>query len=266
MGFVSVLIMILKYLGIAVLLLLVLLLVLLLLILLCSVKYEAEGVYSDKENRGRAFVKWLFGLAYLEVSYNGGDASVRYGFPMKKIFSRLIFGEEKKKTHKPDETEDKSVVKIASVEEKKEQPKITHKKQHKLKKKDKNISVTDRIKELFHRIIYYYDEYEVKKLFDPVNRFLRRFLKALGLSKMKADITFGFDDPALTGMVLGGGVAAAAFMPFDIDLDGYFDGQYLDGKAYLKGKTCALRLIIPFVRAIVEKPVWNVIMKILDTH
>lgn len=262
MGWIAVLVMVLKYIGIAILIVLAILIILLLLLLFNSVKYEAKGAYSAEESTANAFVSWLFGLIRFEVSYNGNDFKFNARCPMKKRIQRIIAG----KRNKNDDS--KPVVKIASVENEKNEPrkKADQEKQHKLKKSAKNKSVVDRLKDAFEKIFYYYNEYDIKHLFSPFKRFLLRFVKSLGLKKMEADITFGFDDPSLTGMVLGGSTAATAFLPFDVNLRGYFDGEYLNGNGYIKGKTCVLRLLMPFIKVILEKPVRNLILKILNSN
>jgi hypothetical protein len=120
----------------------------------------------------------------------------------------------------------------------------------------------DKKKGLLHKIITYYKEYDLKSLYPAVKRFIKKMCRAVGIKEAFANVVFGFDDPSLTGMVLGGGAAFAAFVPFKLNLSGFFEGEYLDADGKVKGKTRLIALLVPLVGLVVEKPVWNLIMKL----
>lgn len=270
MKWLSIIIAILKIAGIAVLAVLALAVLLLLVVLLCSLKYEASGAYKDGGGVGSGFVSWLFGLIRLDFGYNASGFYYKVKIPFYKL---LKIGKTPSKTVDANGTEDtrivsamsreKTVSSDASPEEKadnthkaeksaKKQKHKTEKSVHHNKKKEKGI-----VRKIFDTC----NEYEVQRLYKPLKRFLKRFFSALGIKDADADICFGFDDPSLTGIVLGGGAAAAAFIPFRFNLSGFFEGEYLCGNGRIKGKTSILALIIPAVRMVFEKPVWNFLMK-----
>lgn len=274
MKWLLVIIAVLKIAGIAVLAVLALAVLLLLTVLLCSLKYEASGAYKDGSGVGSGFVSWLFGLIRLDFGYNASGFYYKVKIPFYKLLrsrkapskavnadsaedTRVVSAMSREETAKADTApEEKSQEKADSTHKAeksvKKQKHKTEKSVHHNKKKEKGV---------VRKILDTCNEYEVQKLYKPLKRFLKRFFSALGIRDAGADICFGFDDPSLTGMVLGGGAAAAAFIPFRLNLSGFFEGEYLCGNGRIKGKTSILALIIPTVRMVFEKPVWNFLMK-----
>jgi hypothetical protein len=115
---------------------------------------------------------------------------------------------------------------------------------------------------MYTKAVSFFNEYEPTKLYKPIKRFFKRFFKAMGVKTAVVDATFGFDDPSLTGVVLGGCSALSVFLPIKLRLSGYFEGSFLEGNAKLKGKTCLLALVVPIIRLVFEKPVWNILTKL----
>lgn len=250
-------------------------LVILAVLLLCGIKYEAIGNFSENNKKATGFASWLFNLVRVDFSYSEAGLEYNLKIPLKSF----IFGKRNKKENKVHppikEKQDDRVVtamdsetsrnnsikkqvadnnkndKILEPSKKKEKKGKTKKK----RKKEKEKTLLAKLKEAYY-------EYDVKSLYKPLKRFLKRVLKAIGIRKARADLTFGFDDPSLTGMVLGGGCAVAAFLPFDFRLRGHFDGAFLDGNVIIKGKTCAFAILVPTARLVFEKPVWKLIKKL----
>lgn len=250
-------------------------LVLLSLLLLCNLRYEATGDFQQGSQKAKGFASWLFNLVRVEFSY--GEAGFEYN--LKIPFKSLIFRQKKpESTVKVDddrvvtamdkETSAQNSIKTEQVDNNKtdktniskpEEQKTRKEKNPRREKKTKKNQGSEKKPSLFIRLKNVYYKYEIGNLYTPVKRFLKRLLKAIGIKKARANLTFGFDDPSVTGVVLGGGCALAAFLPADLRLKGYFDGPCLDGSAIICGKTCVLAILVPLVKFIFEKPVWKLI-------
>ncbi|GEM_PF-3003025 len=273
-----------KFIGITLLLLLALVVVVLLIVLLCGIKYEAKGDYKDGAGQGRGFVSYLFGLIRLDFDYRDNKLAYKLKIPFLSADKKKAKGKKHKRTEKMqapikeivsdddrtvtimsktekiknEETDGSAVKEKKKAEKKSFLKKIRHKfdafVHHKTKEPEEE--------SLFDRLMYYYREYDLKKLYKPLKRFFNRFVNAMGIRDACVDVIFGFDDPYVTGIVLGGGAAVSAFLPFRFKLRGNFEGEYLDANANITGRTCILALIIPVVRMVFEKPVWKLLMKL----
>lgn len=266
---------VLKYTGIVLLAVLLFLVLVLLILLLCSIKYEAQGEYNEGLANGAGFVSYMFGLIRFEFSYKEGS----FGYKLKVPFYNSL---KKKSIKKANNTsavtpaeDDRTVTIMSKTDVKQPECKteqnnksddktaffnkkkfcILNRFKRKAEKKPKERSILD-------KITYYYKKYEVKSFYKPFKRFLKRFFKSLGINFAEADVCFGFDDPSLTGVVLGGGTALSAFLPVRLNLNGFFEGEYLCGKGNIKGKTCIIAVIIPIIKLVFEKPVWKLLMNL----
>ncbi len=96
----------------------------------------------------------------------------------------------------------------------------------------------DKIKRLYHRAEHLKDTLESERFEEAFDRSLKeliRILKDLKPSGYRVDLTYGFDDPALTGEVTG---LIAAFFPFSrgrSNLLPDFDRKVLKGEGFIKG-------------------------------
>ncbi len=271
MNWLLILITVLKFIGISLLIILALVVFILLVLLLCGIKYGVKGNYNNGLGESNGYVTWLFGLFRADFCYK--DNKLDYNLSLFFVdLKKLIFNDKPEQKEravtrsepKAKAEEDRQVTIMSKQSEQK--PKTDYdKKIKKTKRGHRGISVKKKRPEkkesLLDKLNNIITEYEPQKLFYPAKRFLRRFTKALG-AKGGADIVFGLDDPSLTGFVLGGGSVISAFLPFRLNLNGNFEREYLWVKGSISGKTRVLALIIPIVRAVLEKPVWNVLMKL----
>jgi hypothetical protein len=269
---------ILKFIGIAVLLLLAILLLVIFVVLLSAIKYEAVGDYGNGRGKGKAYISYLFGLVRFDMRYDGTELCYNVKIPFVDTKKLLSGSEKNENTEKKEASADKvnealetektpfeaieqtdSISVKAMQEDKSTQKKHKHKTANSGKSKDKKAR---NIKRIYNKAVSVCKEYEPVKLYKPIKRFLKRFFKAMGVKTALVDATFGFEDPSLTGIVLGGSSVLAAFVPITLNLSGHFDGSYLNGNARLRGKTCLLALAVPIIRLVFEKPVWNILTKL----
>jgi hypothetical protein len=257
---------ILKFIGIAVLILLAIILLTMFILLLTGIKYEAKSSCDDGNNYAEGFISYIFGLIRFSFKYD--DKKLVYGLNVGFI---EVFGSEKKakKTKSklerrvtsdtkalPGKDKEKKSTKNNSKKKKvksKKSGSISRAKNNRKSKRDNNIRTR------LEKLVDIVKKYDVRQLIGVTMKLCRRLFRALGIKHLSADTVFGFDDPSTTGLVLGGVSAVTAFLPFSVRLGGYFDGKYFEIKGILKGKTNLLRLLIPVVVFIMEKPVWKII-------
>jgi hypothetical protein len=100
-----------------------------------------------------------------------------------------------------------------------------------------------------------------KELFSIVWPKLSVFLIRIHPRKLRGSIQFGFDDPAMTGQVLG--VVAAIPFIYQTDLsicpDFETDKNYISGNVYMKGRMYVIHLLQLVVGILLDKRVRSVI-------
>jgi hypothetical protein len=100
-----------------------------------------------------------------------------------------------------------------------------------------------------------------KELFSIVWPKLSVFLIRIHPRKLRGSIQFGFDDPAMTGQVLG--VVAAIPFIYQTDLsicpDFETDKNYISGNVYMKGRMHVIHLVQLVVGILLDKRVRSVI-------
>ncbi|MDO5520264.1 MAG: DUF2953 domain-containing protein [bacterium] len=91
---------------------------------------------------------------------------------------------------------------------------------------------------------------------------LRKLLKHLKPKKYKVSLYFGFDDPCLTGQVLGGICAIYPQILGRIDLKPEFQRKILELTLYARGKVRILTLLIWSIQLILKKEFKDVIKEL----
>ena len=259
---------ILKIIGILLLAVLGLFLLLVLSLLFVPVRYCGEG-YKDKDGyEGKITVSWLFHLIWFRGSY-GSDRkewklSVRiFGIPLEKLKGILenrkkkIYKKSEKTTAKVPVSQEEKPVKTSLEEEKKTEETIE--KTEKAEKTEKK-KANSRIRKLLSwpdRILKSLRNFRltVKKICDKIKQtknmldsesfreaktFLVGECKKIFLhirpGKIKGEIRFGCEDPALTGQILA--VAGICYPLYgkSFSLYPYFDRKILEGKVEFRGR------------------------------
>jgi hypothetical protein len=254
---------ILKFIGIAVLVLLALIIVLLLVLLFAGIRYEASSDCDEdgSNNRTEGFVSYAFGLAKLRFCYANKSFDYRLSVCLFKILDSKkksgnkgkIETKHKEQTAEKTKPNTENLTKDTSDDAEKKINRKTKRKKPQKSKKTKSKKFD------FGKIVEIFKQYDIGQLARIIFKFLKSFIKALGIKQFEADTLFGFDDPSTTGLVLGGAAALTAFLPFRIGLKGNFEGKAFELRGNINGRTSLIRLIIPIVVFIKEKPVWEII-------
>lgn len=99
-------------------------------------------------------------------------------------------------------------------------------------------------------------------------RYIAKTLNALKPRYLRVDAVFGFDDPSVTGCLLGAYEAAAGYFRFreNIRLSGDFEKPAFKIEASVKGSVSAASLVGPLVWLVTRKPVFQLIRQTLGNN
>lgn len=267
---VHILLLILKAIGILLLVLLGLVLAVVCLVLFVPVCYEAGGSWKDKP-AGKGKISWLFGAVSLSAGYDGDESGLTAGV---KLFGQKLWemGKEKE-TPKAPRPLDEETLKGTDAERKEPEdrkkpeekesalweanpqprPEPEDKRHTEHKKKD----VFGRIKVFLEKLKFSFQSFcdklkniqniaeekkawledeenqaSLKLLWKQTGRFLRHVCPRGG----KGSVTFGFEEPYLTGQVLS---AAALIYPFfegNLEICPVFDETVFEAEGSFKGR------------------------------
>ncbi len=274
---VSVILTLLKILGILILILLGLLLLLILSLFLCPFRYELRGETADLHTaKARGRVIWLGRLLWGQVNWQDGELT---GF--LRIAGIPVFrfpAAEKKKEHPAPETEpaelsygpaapeasgpeeggsrDQGTAEVQVAELGREEPDWQEPAPEKRDRKEPDWEETDRqpsggIKDRLSRLrsqveqaLDFLQDEENQKLFAFLREQLAAVLKHILPRTVDIQVRVGLEDPAATGAVLG---VVYMFYPLyedHIRVIGEFEETVLEGKALLRGRIRILTLLI----------------------
>ena len=120
----------------------------------------------------------------------------------------------------------------------------------------------DKIKRLYYRAGHYYDTIESERFNEALSLALNellRILKALKPKGYRISLTYGLEDPALTGEITG--LIAVLFPPSgkEMALDPDFDRQVLTGQGFIKGRIRLVTVLIVLWKLYFNKNIrWTV--------
>ena len=267
---VHILLLILKAIGILILVLLGLVLAVVCLVLFVPVCYEAGGSWKDKP-AGKGKISWLFGAVSLSAGYDGDESGLTAGV---RLFGQKLWemGEEKEtpkapwpldeetlrgtdaETKEPKDRKKPEEKETALWEENQQpRPEPEDKRHTEHKKKD----VFGRIKVFLEKLKFSFQSFcdklknmqniaeekkawledeenqaSLKLLWKQTGRFLRHVCPRGG----KGSVTFGFEEPYLTGQALS---AAALIYPFfegNLEICPVFDETVFEAEGSFKGR------------------------------
>lgn len=92
------------------------------------------------------------------------------------------------------------------------------------------------------------------RLLSAVNKSIRRLLRALHL-KVKLSGVYGFDDPSLTGFVLGVMTALGTVKNYSIDLKPEFAGEAVDLRGWIQTWFIPFHILFIVLGLILKRPV-----------
>lgn len=267
---VHILLLILKAIGILILVLLGLVLAVVCLVLFVPVCYEAGGSWKDKP-AGKGKISWLFGAVSLRAGYDGDESGLTAGV---RLFGQKLWemGEEKETPKAPwpldEETlrgtdaerkepkdRKKPEEKETALWEENQQPRPEPEDKRHTEHKKKDVfgrakgfleklkfsfqSFCDKLKNIQNiaeeKKAWLEDEENqasLKLLWKQTGRFLRHVCPRGG----KGSVTFGFEEPYLTGQVLS---AAALIYPFfegNLEICPVFDETVFEAEGSFKGR------------------------------
>lgn len=267
---VHILLLILKAIGILILVLLGLVLAVVCLVLFVPVCYEAGGSWKDKP-AGKGKISWLFGAVSLSAGYDGDESGLTAGV---RLFGQKLWemGEEKETPKAPRPLDEETLrgtdaerkepkdrkkpeEKETALWEENQQPRPEpeDKRHTEHKKKD----VFGRIKVFLEKLKFSFQSFcdklknmqniaeekkawledeenqaSLKLLWKQTGRFLRHVCPRGG----KGSVTFGFEEPYLTGQALS---AAALIYPFfegNLEICPVFDDTVFEAEGSFKGR------------------------------
>jgi len=272
---ISVLFTILKIIGITLLVLLAILLLIILAVLFVPVKYCVQGAYKDSVVvEGR--VSYAFPLLNIKVKYEESlqytirilGIPLRFGKkkPQKEPASGVNYGLVQPGDEKSNESPDTKKITI-----KKEQPvenspigenEITEEKE-KIKFTDKIRTFFEKLKNIKSKVseikgkIEYYIEVlnsDVgKKAIATCKERLLKLLKSICPKKGEINITFGLDDPATMGKILGWHGMLYAYIGNLVYLYPDFENKCFACDFYVKGKIRFGTILYQVLRVITDK-------------
>ena len=267
---VHILLLILKAIGILILVLLGLVLAVVCLVLFVPVCYEAGGSWKDKP-AGKGKISWLFGAVSLSAGYDGDESGLTAGV---RLFGQKLWemGEEKETPKAPrpldeetlrgtdterKEPEDrkKPEEKETALWEENPQPRLEPEDKRHTEHKKKDVfgrakgfleklkfsfqSFCDKLKNMQNiaeeKKAWLEDEENqasLKLLWKQTGRFLRHVCPRGG----KGSVTFGFEEPYLTGQVLSASALIYSFFEGNLEICPVFDDTVFEAEGSFKGR------------------------------
>lgn len=264
----SVLLAILKIIGMILLWIFLLLLLILAIALFVSFRYNVK-VDKDSELLVDVKVSWLFKIIRAHITIIDGEQKIS----LKALWFDLP-GKNKRRERRPRRSAKiVSEHKTTEEEEKKPEPGVfeeekAHKKIKEPKTKEKKPSLWERIHSIKDKINYVLNYPDRKKIQEYTLKLLGDELKALRPKYFELSGTIGFDDPSVTGKVIGlvsigQGLCTCRPKWARIIIRGNFEKSILEARMRMKGKISLWIIIFPLIKYIFKKPIWKIVKKII---
>lgn len=283
---------ILKIIGIILLCLLGLLFVLLTVVLFVPVRYRIQGEVKEKETQIHIRASWLCHA----ISFLGDYVDGTFDYILKIFGVRKEFGGSEEETSSEVEEQDDETVEteISTKAEKipqetaegvaeageagkpgKSTERISGKKSRKRsfcsKISSKLKKIRETVKKIWDFIVHLPQKFDKIKevVTDAGNknalsltwRELRYLLRHFKFRKVHTDLEFSAGDPALTGQIFGGIAVIPAFYRYDMHIypDFASDTFYVRGTFDIKGRIRLIHLLCSVIRLLKEKDVRRVL-------
>ena len=251
----------------------------LLIALLGNIRYRADGAFStDEEEKKKEFSGWFSYLLPLfreRFALTDGKFTAKdylFGIPLKKPFAERLT--EKKEKAEGRQKKKESVSEEAAAAEETSSGPVgfsgfgPHKKEtfwERIGKKAKKIR--GRISDIAHKIAAGAET--VSDYADALNvlfPYIRRGLRIVLPKRFEVSVAFGFEDPSVTGQVLGlicvltEGLTDGKKRVLNLDAD--FDKQTFSASGSLIGRFNLFRILIVVIAAALDKDVRAVLKRI----
>ena len=285
---ISLVLTILKVIGIVLLTILLLILFLIGLILFVPVHYSVKGTIDNNfEAEGK--ICWLFSILKYSFLFQENEFDGTFRIFGIRIRKKEAVTEEELEEDVADEAEDAASDVIQAMElqqtdrkeqvreasdkapEQKETSSGRKKASRERKKRDENffIRIKQKYKNTKDKFLAFKNivtdeknQYVVKKIWKELLYLLKHF----GFRKIKTDLTFSLADPALTGQVLG----VICMMPFlyryEFGLYPDFESEqyYLKGTYDIRGRVRIIHILLAVIRLLLDKQVRTFVIKLLN--
>lgn len=104
------------------------------------------------------------------------------------------------------------------------------------------------------------DKYDLKGIFDITILLFKKIFKGLGLKLFQICGIIGLDNPCSTGQAIALISVVQTFVPFEVDVQGDFENNVLEGSLYIKGKVRISSIVFPVIWYLLTKPVRTVVI------
>lgn len=264
----SIILVILKIVGIILLSVFLLLLLLLAVVLFVGFRYNVE---ADKGDALSADVRisWLFRIFRARIIIEDGEQKISF----KALWFDLL-GKNKRKerrSHHSAVSLEKEVMldeygKDDFMEEEVNRKAKTGKgrppKPKKVKKERE--SFFEKIGGIKDKINYVLKHPDRKKIQAYTIELLKDEAKAIKPKRFALSGTIGFDDPSVTGKVIGLVCAGQGLCPYHPDwarvtIRGNFERAMLDASLRIKGTLSIWAVLFPFIKYVFKKPIWAIV-------
>ena len=263
-AFLSVLLTILKIIGIVLLCIIGLVLFLVLLILFVPVRYYGGGFYFDKAYDAKVKATWLLHIISVSFDINREEKFIIkvFGFSKSDKEKKRSKKEKKKKTKKEVDSIKKEVVQTESstitqvTETSKETSKESKKKTRKEKKEKKDQFSEDSKDEIKEKLQKYFDIINTRKFdeaFSLCKKQIRKLLKAILPKRWRIEGKLGFDDPSTNGKIA---VLLSVLYPFvseNIKVKTSFEEEVIHVNCRFRGRIFIVTLVYVAIRIYFNK-------------
>ncbi|MBE6008731.1 MAG: hypothetical protein E7235_05985 [Lachnospiraceae bacterium] len=284
---------VLKLIGILLAVVIALVCVVMAVVLIMPLGYELSGEKYEKI-KASAFVKWLFGIIRVEISYD--EEELIYSL---KLFGKTVYPKKEKETEikvrgGADKKEESPAVSEKEPADKKiPQPKPAQKeepakkvqpKETAMAKKDADPKVT-RVKmpevsdfpeeepkekmTLKSFVIGYIKDMpneDKKKAVTSVLSLLKGMIKHILPKDLRIYAVIGTDDPSVTGYILAASGIARGFTGKDILVQGDFENKRAEGEVFVKGRIRLGALLYMIIRLLLTRPIRKFIIRFIKVR
>ncbi len=251
----------------------------LLVLLFAPFKYNAFARKKDNiDIKGN--ISWIFGLIKAEYINNGEDSDFVLKYPFssmrnrKKDKEQAVFisqledvKEEKARNESDSKVEYEDTVpqapeKKPDVNEQDTEYRHTEKIGFGEKIKARSQKIYNTVKgyakalnENIHKALALNEKYDGKAVIISTLRLIKKLFKNTGFKVFEINGIIGFEDPSITGKLLGIKAATQDLIPIDMNIDGDFKEKKLEGSTVISGSTNLFRLLFPILIYVLRKPI-----------
>lgn len=195
---------------------------------------------------------------------------VRFSAPYKKPISLKIFWvdileKRNKKTKDNTKSDKKEMVEKKELEESKdaEKPEEFEKpiKDKKDIKQQKNKKRKDKPKKGFKDFIAQLKEWQIKILVEETLKLIKILFVAIGIKEFSLKGEIGFENPAITGQVIGVYAAVFGMLGLPMKVKGNFEKEIIHVDVDIIGKTTLWKIGKPLVEYIRKEPMKTIFFK-----